>query len=440
MAILFAVRPPADVPPGFEPSRRSRAAALVRRSVLDLSPLRESREFRLLWIGELISHTGRHITIVALPFQIYELTGSALAVGLIGLTQLGPLIVFSLLGGAIADRMDRRRLLMISQVGSAIGSGFLLATALAGNPPVWTVYASSAFAAVFSALDSPARTAAIPNLVPKDRISSAIALNQLLFQVNDVAGPAVGGVIIAGLGLPWAYGIDTITFVAAIATLGLMRPMPPSEDGPRPSVGRAVREGFAYLRGRRVLQSTFAVDLNAMVFGMPRALFPVLADRAFGVGPAGLGLLYAAPGAGALVGALLTGWVRHVKHQGRAVLWAVAVWGLAIVGFGLSTAAPFWLALTFLAIAGAADVISAIFRGTILQSSVPDRLRGRLSAIHIMVVTGGPRLGDVEAGLVAQLTTPVISAVSGGVACVAGVGLLAWLVPQFRRYHAGDPA
>jgi predicted MFS family arabinose efflux permease len=177
-----------------------------------------------------------------------------------------------------------------------------------------------------------------------------------------------------------------------------------------------------------------------MVFGMPRALFPVLADRAFHVGPAGLGLLYAAPGAGALIGALLTGWVRHIRHQGRAVLWAVAIWGLAIVGFGLSTDAPFWIALVLLGIAGAADVISAIFRSTILQSSVPDRLRGRLSSIHIMVVTGGPRLGDLEAGVVAQLTSPVISAVSGGAACVAGVGVLAWLVPQFRRYHAGEPA
>ena len=177
-----------------------------------------------------------------------------------------------------------------------------------------------------------------------------------------------------------------------------------------------------------------------MIFGMPRALFPALADQAFQVGPAGLGLLYAAPGAGALVGALLTGWVRHVRHQGRAVLWAVTIWGLAIVGFGLSTQAPFWIALVFLAIAGAADVISAIFRSTILQSSVPDRLRGRLSAIHIMVVTGGPRLGDLEAGVVAQLTSPVFSAVSGGVLCVAGVGLLALLMPEFRRYHAGEPA
>jgi MFS family permease len=431
---------PPEVPPAGQPSRRSRAGALVRRSVLDLSPLRDSRDFRLLWIGEVISHTGRHITVVALPFQVYDLTDSPLAVGLIGLAQVGPLVAFSLIGGALADAMDRRRLLLISQLGSMVASFMLVGGALMGDPPLWLLYLAAGISSAFAALDSPTRSAAIPRLVSKDRISSAIALNQLGFQVNDVAGPALGGVIIAWLGLTTAYAIDAITFLAAIWALLLMRPMPPEhEDGPRPSVLRSVREGFAYLKGRRVLQSTFLVDINAMVFGMPRALFPVLAEEAFHVGPVGLGFLYAAPGMGAMIGALFTGWVRHVRHQGRAVLWAVVVWGLALVGFGLSTEA-FVLALVFLAIAGAADVISAIFRGTILQSSVPDRLRGRLSGIHIMVVVGGPRLGDFEAGLVGQLVSPAFSVVSGGLACVAGVAVIAAAMPQFRRYHAGDPA
>jgi predicted MFS family arabinose efflux permease len=430
---------PEDAAPDPESSRRSRAARLVRRTVLDLTPLRISREFRLLWFGELVSHTGRHITMVALPYQVWTLTHSPLAVGMIGLVQFGPLVVFSLLGGAVADAMDRRRLLLISQYGSMVASLLLVAGAAAGRPALWFLYATAALSSGFAAFDSPARSAAIPNLVPRDRLASAIALNQVLFQVNDVAGPALAGLILARLGLVWAYGIDAVSFLAAIGTLLLMRPMQPRTDGPRTPVLRAVREGFRYLRGRRVIQSTFLVDIDAMIFGMPRALFPVLADRAFGVGPAGLGLLYAAPAAGALVGALLTGWVRHVRHQGRAVLWAVTVWGLAIVGFGLSTGA-FWPALGFLAVAGGADVISAIFRSTILQSSVPDTLRGRLSSIHIMVVVGGPRLGDVEAGLVAQLTSPVFSVVSGGIACVVGVAVLAALVPQFRRYHAGEPA
>jgi MFS family permease len=430
--------PSEDVPSAKEPSRRSKAAAMVRRSVLDLSPLRASRDFRLLWIGELVSHTGRHITVVALPFQVYQLTESPLAVGMIGLAQVGPLVAFSLVGGALADSFDRRRLLLLSQVGSMAASLMLVWGALAGDPPLWFLYLAAAISAAFAALDSPTRAAAIPRLVEKDRIASAIALNQTGFQVNDVAGPALAGLIIAGPGLTWAYVVDAVTFLAAIWALLLMRPMPP-EEGPRTPVLRSVREGFAYVKGRRVLTSTFVVDLNAMIFGMPRALFPVLAEKVFHVGPAGLGLLYAAPGAGALVGALLTGWVRHIRHQGRAVLWSVAIWGAAIVGFGLSTEA-FALALVFLGIAGAADVISAIFRSTILQSSVPDRLRGRLSGIHIMVVVGGPRLGDVEAGVVGQLVSPVFSVVSGGVACIAGVGLLAMAVPQFRRYHAGDPA
>ncbi len=431
--------PPEDVTPDPEAGRLSRAARLVRRTVLDLTPLRISRDFRLLWIGELVSHTGRHIAVVALPFQVYQLTESPLAVGLIGLAQVGPLVVFSLIGGAVADAVDRRRLLLISQAGSMAASLLLVGGAVVERPPLWFLYLAAALSAAFAAFDSPARSAAIPNLVPRDRLASAIALNQVLFQVNDVAGPALGGVLIAQFGLVWAYAIDAVTFLAAIATIMAMRPMPPRREGARRPVFRAVREGFAYLKGRRVLISTFLVDLDAMIFGMPRALFPVLAAEAFRVGPAGLGLLYAAPAAGALVGAILTGWVRHVRHQGRAVLWAVTVWGLAIVAFGLSTEA-FWLALGWLAVAGAADVISAIFRSTILQTSVPDPLRGRLSSIHIMVVVGGPRLGDLEAGLVAQLTSPMFSVVSGGVACVAGVAVLAALVPQFRRYHAGEPA
>ncbi|HYZ11946.1 MAG TPA: MFS transporter [Actinomycetota bacterium] len=433
------MRPPEDLSPDPEASRRGRAARMVRRTVLDLTPLRISRDFRLLWFGELVSHTGRHIAMVALPFQVYDLTESPLAVGVIGLVQFVPLVLFSLVGGAVADAVDRRRLLLVSQAGSMAASLLLVGGALVERPPLWFLYLAAALSSAFAAFDAPARSAAIPNLVPRDRLASAIALNQVLFQVNDVAGPAIGGLIIARFGLTWAYAIDAVTFLAAVAALLAMRPMPPSHEGMRPPVLTAVRQGFAYLKGRRVLVSTFLVDLDAMIFGMPRALFPVLAREAFGVGPAGLGLLYAAPGAGALVGALFTGWVRHVRHQGRAVLWAVTVWGVAIIGFGLSTDA-FWVALGFLAVAGAADVISAIFRSTILQASVPDALRGRLSSIHIMVVVGGPRLGDLEAGLVAQLTSPVFSVISGGVACVVGVGILALGVPAFRRYHAGEPA
>jgi predicted MFS family arabinose efflux permease len=409
--------------------------------MLDLTPLRTSRQFRLLWFGELISHTGRHIAVVALPWQVWELTRSPLAVGLIGLVQVLPLFVGSTAGGALADAMDRRKLLLVTQAALVVTGLLFVWGAVMEDPPLLFLYGVAALNAGLTAVDAPARAAAIPNLVGKENLASAMALNQILFQVSDVVGPALAGVIIARLGLVWAYAADAITFLATIVALLAMRPMPPVRaEGEEPPRGlRSIREGFAYLKGRRVLQSTFVVDLIAMVFGMPRAIFPVLATTAFRVGPQGLGLMYAAPAAGALIGALTSGWVRHVRRQGLAVLWAVAVWGVAIVAFGLSTDA-FWLALLFLAIAGGADVISAIFRSTILQGTVPDSLRGRLSSIHFMVVVGGPRLGDVEAGLVAQLTTPVISVVSGGLACLAGVGLLAVLVPQFARYRAGEPA
>lgn len=414
----------------------------MRRTLLDVSPLRESPQFRLLWFGELVSHVGRHVTVVALPFQVYQLTRSPLAVGLIGLAQVVPLIAFSIVGGAVADHFDRRKVLLATESGLAVTALLFVAGALMDRPPLGLLYGTAALQSALTALGSPARQAAIPNLVSRKQLSSALALNQVLFHLSDIAGPAVGGLLIARLGLAWAYGVDAITFGAAILAVFLMRPLPPRrvEGEEVPARGFAgIRQGFAYLRGRPVLQSTFTVDLIAMIFGMPRAVFPVLAAEVFHVGPAGLGLLYAAPAVGALAGALTTGWVRYVRHQGRAVLWSVAGWGVAITAFGLS-AELFWLGLFFLAVAGAADLVSAIFRGTILQGTVPDSLRGRLSAVHFMVVTGGPRLGDLEAGAIAQVTSPVFSVVSGGMACVLGVGALAVLVPRFVRYHAGEPA
>ena len=418
------------------PSRRARAAARVRGLAVDLTPLRVSRDYRLLWLGEVVSHTGRHITVVALPFQVFQITRSAFAVGLIGLVQVLPLVGSSLAGGVVADRVDRRKLLAATQSALAVVSGVLAAVTIAGDPPLWLLYVLAGAIGALSGLESPTRTAMVPRLVGLEHLPSAIALEQTLFQVSDIVGPAVGGVIIGALGLEWAYAIDALTFLVALGTVLALRPMPPEESEERSGGLEAFRQGFRYLKGRKVLQSTFYVDLIAMIFGMPRALFPLFALEIFDVGPEGLGLLYAAPALGAVLGALTSGWVRHVKHQGRAVLWSVTVWGFAIAAFGLSGSFP--LALGFLGVAGAADVISAVFRSTILQSRVPDRLRGRLSAIHIAVVVGGPRLGDFEAGTVAALVSPAFSVVSGGLAVVGGVVLLALLVPQFARYHAGE--
>jgi predicted MFS family arabinose efflux permease len=262
-----------------------------------------------------------------------------------------------------------------------------------------------------------------------------VALNQLVFQVGVVAGPAMAGIVISQTDLAAAYWIDVATFAVALASLLAMAPMVPEGGGTRFGLS-SVAEGWRFLQGHRAIQGTMVIDINAMVFGMPRTLFPELGTEVFAGGPTTVGLLYAAPGAGALIGAIASGWLERVDRQGRAVLWAVVLWGAAVTGFGF---APWlWLALLLLAVAGWADVVSAVFRNTILQISVPDRLRGRLSSIHIAVVTGGPRLGDVESGTVAALSTARISAWSGGLACMAGVAVVAQAIPELGRWRLRD--
>jgi MFS family permease len=428
--------PPETVP--ARPARGSRFTSAVRRIAVDISPLRASRDYRLLWFGELVSETGHQVTVVAIFVQVFRITGSAAAVGLVGLVQLVPLLIASIGGGSITDAVDRRKVLLFTQFGYTISAAILLVGALAGRPPLWLIYSAAGLTAGLSGIDFPTRSAMTPRLVGAKRIPAALALNQVLFTSTLIVGPAIGGIVIDKLGLPWAYGIDFVTYGATIAAAALMRPMPPVVGERRPSTGmRAIREGLAYLKGRRVLQSTFYVDIIAMVFGMPRALFPVLAVTRFHRGAEAVGLLFSAVGVGALLGALTAGWVGAVRHQGRAVVIAVCIWGAGITMFGL-VGANLWLAIGFLAIAGAADVISAVFRNTILQLSVPESLRGRLSGMHILVVTGGPRIGDFEAGVVAQAFTPMVSVVSGGLLCILGTVGLALAVPSFWRYRAGD--
>jgi MFS family permease len=386
-----------------------------------------------------VSEIGRQITLVAIFVQVFRLTHSSLAVGLVGLIALVPLMISTIGFAWVADAFDRRRVLMIVPIGLGLSSTTLMLASITGHPPLALIYAMVGVTAFLGGIDAPTRTAAVARIVGAEHLTSAIALNQVLWNATMVAGPAVGGLIVAKLGFSWAYGIDAATYGATFLAAALMRPVPPGPGEAAPMRGvRAIREGFAYLKGRRVIQTTFTVDLIAMIFGMPRALFPVLAAAQFHRGPQVVGYLFSAVGAGALVGAITTGWVSRIRHQGLAVLWAVAVWGAAIAGFGL-VGDRLWPAFALLAVAGWADVISAVFRGTILQLAVPDSLRGRLNGIHILVVTGGPRIGDFEAGLVASLTTPMISVVSGGLACVIGVVLIALLVPEFARYHARDP-
>jgi MFS family permease len=403
------------------------------RLLADLTPLRVSRDYRLLFTGNAVSYLGRQLTVVAIPFQVFTITDSSLAVGMIGLATVVPLVTFSLAGGAIADAVDRRKLLLVTQLLSAATSAGLALNAMSASPRLWPIYLLAALSAGLAGVDLPARNAMIPNLVGRQLYPSAAALGQIQFQIGQVAGPALAGVIISQVSLAAAYWIDVASFGAAVVALLLIAPQPPEGGGTRASLS-SVAEGLRYVRGRKLLLGTFLIDIDAMVFGMPRALFPALGTGFFGGGAATVGLLYAAPGAGALVGALFTGWVGGVRRQGRAVIISVIVWGAAIAVFGLVP----WLAvgLFMLALAGAADVVSAVFRNTILQLSVPDGLRGRLSSVHIAVVTGGPQLGDAEAGAVAALTTPRFSVVSGGVACIVGVLALVRWVPELARYDA----
>ncbi|MDA8236848.1 MAG: MFS transporter [Chloroflexi bacterium] len=413
------------------PDPRTRRGRL-RGILLDVEPLRRDRDYRLLWIGQLVSGGGRQVTVVALPFQLYVLTGSTLAVGLLALVQLVPILAFALGGGAIADAVDRRRLLLATQLGLAAASTAFFWLALTPGTPVWTYYAVAFVAAGLGAVDQPARTSAIPRLVPVARLPAAIALNQLGFQAMAVAGPALGGVLIATIGVAAAFFVDAVTFGAAILALLVIAPIPPHPDAARPSLG-TVAVGLRFVRGRRVVLSTFVIDLVAMVFGMPTSLFPALALGVFAAGPAGVGLMVAAPAAGALVGAALSGWVGRLVHPGRAVIGAVAVWGVAITAFGLSTFS-FALALAFLAVAGAADVFSAVLRSAIVQLDTPDALRGRVASIHILVVTSGPRLGDAEAAAVAAVVGPQLSVVSGGILCLVGLAGVVRRYPELRRY------
>ena len=404
----------------------------MRRVLLDIAPLRLDRDYRWLWIGQSIGGIGNQITRIAMPYQVYVLTGSTLAIAALTLFQLVPILVFALGGGSVADVVDRRRLLLVTQVGLLASSIGLAGLALVPAPPLIAIFAIAFVAAGLGAIDQPARSSSIARLVPAERLPSAIALNQLNFQIASVIGPAIGGALIAVVGLPGAYLADVATFSASIASLLLISPLPPLTAATRPGLA-AIGEGLRFALSRRVILATFAIDLNAMIFGMPTALFPVLALDVFRVGPQGLGFLAAAPAAGAFLGALLSGWVASVQRTGQAVIVAVAIWGVAIALFGLSTFS-FALALVFLAIAGAADVLSAVFRSTIVQLETPDSLRGRVTSIHILVVTSGPRIGDIEAAAVAAVVGAQASVVSGGLLCLAGVAVVSRLFPELRAH------
>lgn len=407
-----------------------------RRLMVDLTPLRESPRFRILYIGQLLAHFGRQITIVAVPFQVFLLTDSTLAVGALGIAQFIPLMAVSLVGGAVADAFDRRKLLVAGHLLLALTAVGLFLNASAAQPAVWPLFALSALNAALSAINGPARMAAIPALLRRELLPSGFALNSTMHEVAAAVGPALAGLLIARYSLSFTYAAEAFAFVAAAVTLAWVGPLRPEGGGRAVSVS-SITEGLSYLRGQPLLKSGFLIDLNAMIFGMPQALFPAMGTETFGGDASTVGLLYAAPGVGALIAALTSGWVGSVSRRGRVVVISVVIWGVAITVFGLISFLP--VALALLAVAGGADVLSAVFRNTILQLVVPDALRGRLSSVHTAVVGGGPRLGDLEAGAVATLTSVRFSVVSGGIACVIGALAIARFMPQLWNYRDEVP-
>ncbi len=407
----------------------------LRRLAIDLTPLRSSRQFRLLWSGSVVSAIGSQFARVGLYVQVYALTGSPAAVGLLGVSGLIGSFGGVLVGSAFIDRHDRRVTLIWTELAAVAVSGVLFAGALAGDPPLWLLHAANAATWFLASIHGPARQAAIPRLLAEDEVPAAVALNQAGWQVSSIAGPALAGLLIGTAGTAAAYGVDAVSYAIGFIAALLLRPLPPDTVQTQRGVA-AISEGFRYLKNHRLLQSTFAIDLVAMIFGSPQALFPVIAAQQLHRGPEAVGLLFAAPAAGALVLTLVSGPLTTLHRQGRAVVWAVVAWGAAIAGFGLA-GANLIAALVFLALAGAADVVSAIFRSTILQVTVPDHLRGRLGAVFFIVVTGGPKLGDIEAGLVAAAFSAPVSVITGGVACIVGAFLTARVYPELPAYRVG---
>jgi MFS family permease len=411
----------------------SAARRLLRSLAIDVGPLRRQREFRLLYIGQAVSFTGSMLTYVAVPFQVYDLTGSTLLVGLIGLAEIVPLLFTALLGGALADAHDRRRLVLIADSTLLVLALVLLGNALLADPHVWVLFVVAAGMAGAGGLQRPPLDAMLPRLVPHEDLAAASALDGFRGNAAQIAGPALAGVLIATLGLGATYAIDAATFLVSLAFLARMRAVPPPPEAAPASLAR-VREGWRYARSRQELIGSYAVDVNAMLFGIPVALFPAVAER-YG-GPQVLGLLYAAEPVGGTVFTLLSGWAGRVRRHGRAIALSAAAYGAAIVAFGF--AGSLVLALVALAAAGAADMSSGIFRQVLWNQTIPDHMRGRLAGIEQLSYSIGPTVGTARSGALASVTSVRFSIWTGGVLCLAGTAVLCALLPRFWSYRADE--
>jgi MFS family permease len=390
-----------------------------------------------MFVGQAISEFGTQITFVAVPFQVYERTGSTAMVGLLALCEVLPLVVLPIVGGAIADAVERRRFLMVAQAITAALSIALAVNAFLPEPRVWVLFVFSFLWASAYSLYSPAFRAWPARLLTPDLYTSALALEVVYYQSAALIGPALAGLLIVTPGIEYAYVLDAVSYLAVVVALRGMRPSPPTAE--RASVGWAtVRDGLRFLRGKQVLQGMFWIDLNAMIFGLPVALYPAFVLDVLDTSPAVLGLLYSAEALGALLVALVSGRAKHVRRQGSVTIVACMCWGAGIVGFGF--AGTLWLALLFLMLASASDMVSGLYRDAILKTVTPDEMRGRLEGVSLAVVGTGPSLGNAEAGLLASVAGVRFSIVSGGIACILGAGILALVLPRYRRYDAAEPA
>jgi MFS family permease len=421
----------------------------VRRLFADTTPLR-TPDFRRLWLTGIVTVIGANLTIFAVPVQLYALTQNSAYVGLAGLFALVPLVVFGLLGGAWADAMDRRVLMIITSCGLAVASVLLWLQALAELNNVWVVLCLLSVQQAFYAINQPTRSAAIPRMLPGDQLPAANSLNMTVFQLGAIVGPLLAGVMLHWVDLSTLYLIDAITCILPIWATFRLSPIPPTNGGQHASGWGfgAVLDGFRYLAGNQVVLMSFVVDLIAMILGMPRALFPQMAHESFGgpvEGGTTMALLAAAMSMGAVAGGVFSGWLPRIRRQGLAVVAAIVIWGLAMVGFGVAgglahgTAGTIlWIALVFLAIGGAADMVSAAFRSTILQQAASDELRGRLQGVFTVVVAGGPRLADALHGGAAAVAGTTVAAAGGGALVVVGVVIAALAVPAFIRYRVTE--
>jgi ENTS family enterobactin (siderophore) exporter len=403
----------------------------LSKIAVDIAPLRDSRDFRLLYAGRFVSLFGSALTTIAVSWQVYEITHAALMVGVNSLLTSLATVSGLLKGGVLADRHDRRRVLLATRIPQAAVSALLAANSAAGDRSVWPMMALCAGIGLLGGLGGPASTSAIPVLVGPRQMPAAAALIGLSTQIGAIAGPPAAGAVIAGPGVTACFVLDTISFAVFAFLLRGIRPLPPSGPPQRPGDLAALRAGLRFIRQQRMLCAVLVIDANAMVFGMPESLLPALAARHFGGGAMTFGLLCAAPAVGAVVAAGTSGWTSRVRRPGRVIIAACILWGGAVVGFGLSGVLA--VAMVFLALAGMADVISEVLRSALLQNYTPDEVRGRVTSVWLAQTIAAPGLGNAEAGAVAGLIGLTGSVVSGGLACVAGACLIALLIPEFRR-------